>query len=333
MYSKIDGRRQGKHDNQSNTRMLGMPMTLTPYKAVTLLVHVQAGSGAGGRVAQQVAEGVRTLFSQSAVEIVETQSKEHIQSIGSSSEADLIICLTGDGSMHDLAQTLILRPAENRPTISSIPAGSGNDYARTLGMPSDPLEALAALPLCREVEADVGKVNDVYFLETLSFGVDAAVALNTEELRLTTKTRGLRLYARAAISAIFNELNAHTTRITIEGNEITQETLICAVQNGPTYGSGFKVAPRASITDGMLDVCTVSGVGKLAALYYLSQMKGGKHMQLKGVSNYRAPELKIEFTEQLPIQCDGERLLGTSFNIKVMPAALTVLASPDAAVS
>lgn len=308
-------------------------MTLPPYKKVTLLVHVSAGSGAGGRLAAQVAEGVKSTFSESAVEIIETKSKEHIESIGLTSEANLIICLTGDGSIHDLAQTLICRPRGERPTIATIPAGSGNDYARSLGMPSDPLKALALLPSCSPLEADVGKVNSVYFLETLSFGVDAAVALNTEDLRLTTQTRGLRLYARAAISAIFNELNTHTVQVTIGEEEFSLEALILAVQNGPTYGSGFKVAPRASITDGMLDVCTVTGVGKLTALYYLSQMKSGKHENLKGFSYYRTPRLQLKFSEQLPIQCDGERLLGTEFAIEVVPRALDVLASSSAAVS
>lgn len=304
-------------------------MPLPQYKNITLLFHADAGSGEGGKLASQVTEGLRSLFSEAELEVIETKSKQHIEEIGQSSTADLIVCLSGDGSVHDLAQPLVDRAKESRPTVAVIPAGSGNDYAQTLGMPLDPLKALQLLPQCRPLLADVGRVNGVYFVETLSFGVDAAVALNTEELRRSTGSRGVKLYARAAVSAVLNELNAHKVHIKIDNREFDLEALICAVQNGPTYGSGFRVAPHASITDGMLDVYTASGIGRAKALYYLSQMKPGKHEQLKGFTYYRTAQLELSFTEQIPIQCDGERLLGLDFAIDVVPQALEVLVSPE----
>ncbi len=305
-------------------------MALSEYQTITLLVHVGAGSGLSGGVAAQVAEGVRALCNHACVEVIESRSKQHVTEIGRTSAADLIVCLSGDGTLHDVAQSLVDRPSGARPTLAVIPAGSGNDYALTLGMPLDPLKALAALPGCQPVTVDVGRVNSTYFLETLSFGVDAAVALNTEELRLSTKTRGARLYARAAVSAILREFNAHEVLIKQGESERRLSALILAVQNGPTYGGGFKVAPRASITDSLLDVYTASNIGKLKGLYYLSQMKGGKHEHLKGFSSFQTAKLELEFTKELPVQCDGERLTGTHFAIEVVPAALDVLAAPSA---
>lgn len=306
-------------------------MSLSQYRAITLLVHAGAGSGMGGKYASQIFEGVQSLFPCAKVEIVETQNKKHIAHLGHSSRADLILCVTGDGSVHDLAQTLVKRPSGSRPIVGVIPVGSGNDYARTLGMPLDPLKALKVLPDCVSIKADVGKVNTVYFLQTLSFGVDAAVALNTEKLRKSTQTRGLRLYARAAINAILHEFNAHVVQVHMGENAFSVNTLILAVQNGPTYGSGFKVAPRASITDGMLDVYLASDITRPLALYYLSQMKNGRHEGLKGFNSYKTSQLALTFDEQLPIQCDGERLLGLQFNIELVPAALDVLVFPAAA--
>ena len=298
----------------------------TDYRSITLLVTTGAGSGMGGRVAPEVAELLRASFPQAELAVVETRSKEHIQEVGRTSTDDLIICLSGDGSIHDLAQTLVRRSSEKRPTLASIPAGSGNDYARTLGLPLDPLKAAALLPECQPLKADVGRVNSTYFLETLSFGVDAAVALGTEELRLTTKTRGTLLYAHAAINAILREFSSHQVTVKMAEGEFTLNTLILAVQNGPTYGGGFMVAPHASIVDGMLDMYLASGIRKPTALYYLSQMKGGKHERLKGFSYYRTAQVELEFTEPLPAQCDGERLEGVSFSVSVVPAALEVLA-------
>jgi diacylglycerol kinase family enzyme len=112
--------------------------------------------------------------------------------------------------------------------------------------------------------------------------------------------------------------------------EFTHETIILAVQNGPTYGGGYKIAPRASIVDGMLDMYSVSGVSKPAAIYYLSQIKSGKHERLKGVTYHQASRLTLEFAEQVPAQCDGEKLMGQTFDIEILPAALEVLAMPFA---
>lgn len=295
------------------------------YRSILLLYHTGAGSGLAGRVVPEVAQALQALYPHAQLEMVETKSKEHIKEIGRSSKHQVIFCLSGDGSVHDLGQALVERKDPERPILASIPAGSGNDYARTLGFPLDPLKAVAILPECEPVKVDVGKVNDTYFLETLSFGMDAAVALNTEDLRLTTKTRGTLLYAHAAINAIIHDFSAHQIKVKLPDEEFTLTSLLLAVQNGQTYGGGFRVAPRASITDGLLDVYFVSGISKPTALYYLTKMKGGKHEQLKGCTYYSTPEIILEFAEQPPAQCDGERLLGTTFTVSVLPAAIEVL--------
>jgi len=298
-----------------------------------LLVHTGAGSGLGGRIAPQVAEALRHMYRSAEFELVATRSPEHIREIGQTANVDALFCLSGDGSVHDLAQTLVNRRGEKRPVLAPIPAGSGNDYARTLGFALDPLKAVSQLPQCETFKVDVGRVNGTYFLETLSFGVDAAVALNTEDLRLTTKTRGGVLYAQAAIGAIIHEFDAHHVRVRVENREeYSLKALLLAVQNGPTYGGGFKVAPNASIVDGMLDMYIASGIRKPTALYYLTRMKNGNHERLKGFSYHRLPRVELEFDEQPPAQCDGERLLGTKFSIDVVSEALEVLAIPSATV-
>jgi len=279
----------------------------------------------GGRVVAQAREAIQALYSNAELEVIETKSKEHIREVGRTSEAEVLLCLSGDGSVHDLAQTLVARTDEKKPTLASIPAGSGNDYARTLGFPLDPLKAIAILPECEPVKVDVGCVNDIFFLETLSFGMDAAVAINTEELRLTTKARGTRLYAHAAIRAILHEFNEHQIKVRTPDEEFSVNSLLLAVQNGPTYGGGFRVAPHASIVDGMLDMYIVSGIKKLTALYYLTQMKGGKHENLKGVSYYKVPQVELEFSDQPPAQCDGEKITGSKFTVSILPAAIEVL--------
>ncbi|MDR2108462.1 MAG: hypothetical protein LBP28_03250, partial [Coriobacteriales bacterium] len=213
-------------------------MVPNAHSQISALVNPAAGSGRGARVLPLVKAALKASFPAAEIQVIATQSREHIFELGRSVKADLLLCVGGDGSVHDLAQTLISRPASQRPALAFIPVGSGNDYARTLGMPLEPLAALHALRDCQLVQVDVGKVNDRYFLETLSFGADAAVALKTEEMRLTSKERGTRLYTRAAINTIIHDLVQHKAHCRIGEQSFECEFLIFAVQNGPTYGSG-----------------------------------------------------------------------------------------------
>jgi YegS/Rv2252/BmrU family lipid kinase len=300
--------------------------------SITVLINPAAGSGTGAQVRPLVEQTVPQIFAGSDINFIETRSREDALEIAATCSSNMIICVGGDGSLHDVAQLIMQRPIEQRPIISIIPVGSGNDYARTLGVSMNPGKALGQLDHGKVVLADVGQVNDIYFLETMSLGVDAAVAIYTEQLRLNTKTKGIRLYARAAVSAIMRDLKAHKVHYVFDGREYNNKLLILAIQNGPTYGSGFKMAPRASVTDGQLDVYTAFNIGKIRALYYLSQIKNGKHERLEGFANYQARKIQLELEEQIPIQCDGEQLFGTSFQIELLPAALPVYVPSDSPV-
>ncbi|MDR2714892.1 MAG: diacylglycerol kinase family lipid kinase [Coriobacteriales bacterium] len=307
-------------------------------KTIAVLVNPVAGSGLGAKTLVQAQEQLPEVFPAAQIDIVESQSKEHVSEFATTTQADLLIVIGGDGTLHDAAQGLLTRPQKERPLVTLIAVGSGNDYARTLGISQNPQEAFAALAHAVPIRVDVGcctsNASDTptYYLETLSFGVDAAVGLNTHELRKTTRTKGLRLYARAAISAIFTELKPYHAVCKIDDETLEDDLLICAVQNGPTYGSGFKVAPQASITDGLLNICVAQRIGTLRALYYLTRIKAGTHETLPAVSTYVACRFDIKLDREVPIQCDGERLLGTQLSVELLPAALEVLVPKDSPV-
>ena len=308
------------------------------FRNITVVVNPVAGFGAGIALLPRVLERLPQFFPDARITSIETQSSAHASEIGASVSADLLVIIGGDGTLHHVVQGVLTRPQHERPTVSLIAVGSGNDYARTLGIPSDAALALEILPEAVSLAVDVGcaEVKDrdetIYYLETLSFGVDAAVAINTMELRKTTHTKGLRLYARAAISAVLNELKPFHASCYVDGSPHEFDLLICAVQNGPTYGSGFKVAPRASITDGLLNICVARRVGTLRALYYLLRIKSGTHEQLKAFSTFETSHFEIKLDHQLPVQCDGEQIFGTHFDIRVLSGALNVLVPRNAPV-
>ena len=145
-----------------------------------------------------------------------------------------------------------------RPRLGVIAMGSGNDFARTLGVPfNDPEESLHSLLRAQETSYDLGLVDagtpDArYFMETLSFGLDAAIALDTTDRRIAqTKQQGAGLFVTSGIRIMSQAHRGWPYRAVLVDTEGTRQVLvgtevIFAIQNGPTYGGGFRIAPDAS---------------------------------------------------------------------------------------
>ena len=303
-------------------------------KKILVLVNPSSSDGAGRRVWEQLQSRFEALFSGYDYEILETTSSEHNIELGETTDADLIISVSGDGTVHDIVQGIMKRPREERPVLTMLPIGSGNDFARTLGIPFEPERALEAISRGRRVAMDVGRCNEFYFLETLSFGIDAAIAIGTYEKRKTTKSRGFVLYLKVAISAIIKELRSHRFRFAVEGGpEAKGDFIIFAVQNGPTYGGGFQVAPAALADDGLLNLCMATDTSRPYGLYVMAKMAKGKHEALSLIHTLTARRLTIDVDEVVPVQFDGEALSGTHFEIEALSEALDVMAAEGASLA
>jgi YegS/Rv2252/BmrU family lipid kinase len=294
--------------------------------SVLVLVNPAAANNSGHSLWRHLIPRFTALFSSHEYRIVETTSSEHNIEISASANVDLIISAGGDGTAHDIAQGLMQRAREDRPAFAVIPIGSGNDFAKTLGIPTNPRRALEAISQGKRTSIDVGRCNDSVFLESLSFGVDAAIVYRTVEMRKTTKSRGFLLYARAAVSAIIHELKPHRFAISLDGQEtLDKKLLICAIQNGPTYGGGFRIAPNARPDDGHFDICMATNASKPYALYALTRIAGGTHEKLPIIQTSTAHRLTIDLEHEIPAQYDGEFLTGTHFEVELLPSAVDVI--------
>jgi YegS/Rv2252/BmrU family lipid kinase len=295
-------------------------------ESVTVLINPAAASHQAKHSWATVAPLFEELFSGRDCTTVATKSREHTIEIAATATTDLIIVVGGDGTVHDVLQGLMQRPREERPALSIVPIGSGNDYAKTLGIPEDSRRALEAISGGRRASIDVGRCNEHFFLETLSFGVDAAIAFKTEEARLTNKSRGFRLYAGAAIGVILKELKAHAVRLTSDtGKTIEDDLLICAIQIGQTYGGGFIVAPKAVTNDGLLDICLGAKMSVPNALYHMALLARGKHENSPKFRTFKAQSVIVDLEEEIPTQFDGEFLTGKHFEIECLQNAIDVL--------
>lgn len=302
-------------------------------RRVLLIANPAAQNGRGATAAAQAEALLRAALPEAEVEARVTAGPGHGRALAAdAARFDAVVALGGDGIIHEAVNGLMALPPDARPALGVIPVGSGNDYASTLSMARDVARAVSQLADARPVRVDVGRVNGVWFAETLSFGLDAAIALDTVERRRRTGRTGTLLYLAAGLDQMVNHLDRRRYRASFDGGAPQEgEMFLFAVQNGPTYGGGFAVAPRASVADGRLDVVVAHPpLTRRKALLLFMLAKDGRHTRFGELEFRQARSLHVEFDEPLPVQVDGERLEGTAFDVSVEPRALRVLVPPQA---
>lgn len=304
-------------------------VAMVPLGDVALIANPAARSGAGARAAERAASLLEHTAGARSVELLLTEHSGHATELAQQSAGyDTLVALGGDGTVNEVMNGLMRLERDQRPAFALIPYGSGNDYARTLGMPVGVERAVRALGRARKVDAELGCCNGRYFAETLSFGLDAGIALDTVRRRARTGSAGLRLYAESSADQLLHNKKEYAFQMTLEdGTFKTGRMLILAVQVGRTYGSGFMICPNARIDDGLLDICIGHApIHTLSAALLFLKAKRGKHTSNKQIESFQTRGLKLRFDGKPPVQIDGEELRADAFSIHVVPNAVTVLA-------
>lgn len=240
---------------------------------------------------------------------------------------ETVIALGGDGVIHEAVNGLMRIPAENRPRFGVIPVGSGNDYARTLGMSESVPDAVVQFLDADEVAVDIGNCNGEFFVETLSFGLDAAIALDTVERRKRTGERGTILYLKSGIGQLLHHLDTFECKAELDGERSIEVPVhLLTVQIGPTYGGGFRICPDADPTDGLFDICYAAAPMRVPeATFKFLRAKDAHHTKYKGIFFERASAIDLSFDRRPPCQIDGEAHVADSYHVTIEHGALRVL--------
>ena len=290
--------------------------------SILVVANPAAGNGTGTQAARRamgemeaaIARGkTSATFADAEVDAAFLSSPEQTRDVVEKSGGiRAVIAIGGDGLAHLVVNALMSIPAEERPAFGIIAAGTGNDYARALGLPLDVRKCTQAVLHASPRLVDVGLCNDIYFAETLSFGLDAAIALDTVKRR---------------VEQLRHNLVDRHYRAAFDGKQVEGQSITFAVQIGPYYGGGFKICPEATLDDGMLDICiSHPPAGVARAIYIFMRAKNGKHVGMKPMEFLRAHHAVIDFDEEPPCQIDGEPLHATHFDISCEHQALRVLA-------
>lgn len=294
-----------------------------------VIANPASQSGAGAEGAQFIERTLQHFDSATdGYQIRLTNAPGHATSLArSATHYDTVLALGGDGVIHEVVNGLMKIGPNLRPRLGIIPLGSGNDFARSLGMAQNtPEKSLAQVLQGVTRKIDLGLVNGIYFDQTLSFGVDAAIALDTMERRQKSGSHGTRLFAASGIDVIRHQLRRYAYAAKTDGERLDGESVIFAIQNGPTYGGGFKICPKADLSDGKLDVCsTVGNPSMVEALLILGRARFGAHVNSRYMRFRHIKQLTIDFEDEPPCQADGERVEGSHFEVSCVHRALDVI--------
>lgn len=257
-----------------------------------------------------------------------------------SGEADVILILGGDGTVHrHLPQMVKL----GLPVLV-VPCGSGNDFARALGLRRvrDSLSAWRNFyETGRNTRAiDLGQITALsteqsrhsvrgtqYFCCVGGCGLDAEAARRANTMPAWLRARGG--YAMALIGALASfqpiTMNLYFPDAESSVSNGARSAILLAFANAPGYGGGMKIAPRAELDDGKLDFCLVNRVGKLRVSYLFPSVYFGRHLRIPEVEYFQSERLRLETETPLDVYADGEYVCRTPVEVNIVPRALKVV--------
>jgi YegS/Rv2252/BmrU family lipid kinase len=244
------------------------------------------------------------------------------RALGAAEAGEIPVVLSGDGLIGAIGGAL----AGSETPLGIVPGGRGNDLARVLEIPTDPVAAVAMLAAGQTRCIDVGEVNGKRFLGIVSVGFDS------EANRLANETKWLRgnlVYAYAGVRTL---LGWKPGRFTIQVGERRERFTgySVSVANSRAFGGGMFIAPDADLSDGEFDVVTVGEVGKLRFLGNLPKVFKGTHVEEDEVRVFRASRLELSASRPFPVYADGEHLTDLPAKLRILPRALNVIVPPRA---
>ena len=222
-------------------------------------------------------------------------------------EENVIYVVGGDGTITKTIAGIV----GTKNKLGVIPSGSGNDTYRTIKM----------LPK-GETKIDLAKINDTYFINVACTGVDAEVANNLDKLK-ETKIPTSQLY-NASIIYTFVKFKHKRMKLHTSIKDIDSKYTILSICNGAYYGGGFNIAPKAELTDGLLDIYYGEKMSKIEMIPLLLKMKKGKHEGKRKIHKFRTDHVEINFEEEITFNVDGEKVTNNHFTIDILPKVLNV---------
>jgi diacylglycerol kinase (ATP) len=289
----------------------------------TAVVNPAAG---GSRATAALLPLARLLQEAGAhVKVEYSRGLEHAQEVAqrAGQSGRVVLGVGGDGMVGRVGGAL----AGTGTVFGLVPAGRGNDFARTLGLPSEPAP-LAELLLYGEprrvdaIEVESAVHQRTVVLGSVYAGVDAVANRYANNARLL---RGSASYYMGGLRAVLTWRPA-VYRITVDGQLYERRGYTVVAANSGFYGFGRRIAPGARVDDGMLDIVVIHDVPRSLFFTVMNELKSGTHIKRPQVEVLRGREVRIEANRDIPYGADGEVDAVLPVTARALPGALNILA-------
>jgi diacylglycerol kinase (ATP) len=295
--------------------------------SIVVVVNPTAGDGKAGRLIGRVAKTLKEIGVDHEIRVSGSAAElEHLAREAAEQGARIVAVLGGDGSVNLAVNGL----SGSGSALAVLPGGTGDDFAKAIGAGKlDAATRLLADPKTVDVDLiEVAAGAEIRrYINVAGTGFDSAVEETASAMRRRLGARGH--YALATIKTLprFVPAGFH---LEIDGRSLDVDAMLVVVGNSYAYGGGMRVLPQASVTDGELDVCVVSAMGKGAFLRAFPKVYVGKHATHPKVTMLKGRELKVEANRRMLVFADGERVGSLPAVFKVLPNALPVVVGPEA---
>jgi diacylglycerol kinase (ATP) len=292
-------------------------------RQIRLLVNPSAGKGRALEILPDVAGSLRDGGANLEIllsrDFAEAKSMAHQAIVDG---VDVLAVMGGDGMMHLGVNTSAAAHTEgrSRTTLGLIPAGTGNDLCRGIGLPpKDAVAAAEVIAAGHSRSIDLARVAETYVAAVLATGFDALVNRRANQMPWP---RGSTRYALAVMAElrVFSPLHY---RLTLDGQIRELPAMLVAIGNTSSYGGGMLICPQADPYDGLLDVTIIHPVGRLKLLRLFPEMYSGKFVRDVCVEQLRVREATVEGPGLVGFG-DGEMLGAAPLQVCSVPRALPV---------
>jgi diacylglycerol kinase (ATP) len=284
---------------------------------IALLVNPTSGGGRGARAGRDAAatlrrhgRRVRALVGRDGDEASDLAGRAVADGV------DGLVVVGGDGMVHLAVQHL----AGTDVPLGVVPAGTGNDVARYLGVPRhDATAAAEVVASGRQRRMDLARAGGVHYATVLACGFDSLVNERANAMR---RPRGQLRYTLAT-AAELRALSPVRFTLELDGCRREVDATLVAVGNGPSYGGGLRICEGATVDDGLLDVVVIGPVGRAELVRVFPRLFRGTHTTHPQYQHHRARRVSVA-APGIVAYADGERLAALPLTVDVVPRALSV---------